>query len=291
MANDIMTPENPLVLGHLSRLFLANYDNQAILPRLFDRSVETEFSGGRGMIVSIRTQASLEAKLFDPGVGIDPQPVNEGIVNVEVKNLFDVSVELDLADRNMRLSDWQRQVVEPAARALVDNAEKLVADHLGTGTQTASLDSTDPIKGLVGARKQLNNNRIPQTGRFIIAGSDAAEAMLQSDQLIKADQAGDQQALRQANIGRILGMPVYESIFADPKDVYVCQKDALTFVNIVPVVPPGAASGSVATANGIGIRVVYDYDAAKKIEYVSWDHWVEVTNLRGFKSWVKATLS
>lgn len=58
------------------------------------------------------------------------------------------------------------------------------------------------------------------------------------------------------------------------------HKDAVTFVNRPLALPMGAAKSAIATANGLSVRVVFDYNSTKKYDVISFDILYGVKMLR-----------
>jgi hypothetical protein len=291
MANQFITPGNLPSPALLSSMYLGTYRDQALLANLFNRTVEDEFGGGTGNVVSIRKQPRLEAKKFDPQTGIEIQDVREDIVNVTIEDLWDISILLEPGSREFEIDNWLRQVVEPAAIGHVEKAEALIGEKLGSHSQSSEIDSAKPIAAFTGARKVLNKNKVPLTGRFAVVGVDVAEVLQNAPELLDTSQSGSSAVLREANLGRIKGMPVYESNAVADKEAYVCHTDAITPVAVVPVVPFEGGVGATLTYDGFGVRVTYGYNQDFKRETVSFDHYFNVEDLRGEGSWVRLTLA
>lgn len=275
MANTLLTPT--LISGQA----LGFWQNASMLPQLFNRSYETEFGGGRGDTVTIRKQASLTASLYNRTNGVVVQDVVESSITVTVNDLYDVSVEVTQEQWDFDVADFGWQIGEPAGRALARQAETLMAAKLDSHSSPLTVPQVDVIEGFIEGRKVLNDNEVPMDNRFILVSSDVAAMLLMSPTFLKANEAGDNGALREARIGRFLGMDVYENVVLAANQAYICYKDALTFVSIVPTIPQGAANGSSGSYDGLGLRTVFGYDQNKKQDLISFDSYYEVADLRG----------
>jgi hypothetical protein len=281
MANTLITPTN------VSKAALGFWQNSQMLCGLFNRVYETEFGGGSGDTITIRKQASLTAAAFDRATGVVVQDVTESSLTVTVDTIYDVTVQVLQEQWDFDLFDFNWQVAEPAGRALSRQAERLVAAALTAHGTTTDLVTANPVKSIIGARTALNKKEVPLEDRFLIVGSDAAALLLGDPLFLKANENGSDQALRAANLGRILGMDVYESVVVPSDEAYVCHKDALTFVSIVPQVARGTSDGAVGTYDGLGLRTVFGYDQSKKQDMISFDSYYEVASLRGNDAFVK----
>lgn len=275
MPNTLITPML------LSRQALGFWQESQVLCGLFNRAYESEFGGGTGDTVTIKQQASLTATLFNRANGVVAQDITETAITVTVSDLYDVSVEITQEQWDFDVDDFGWQVAEPAGRALARQAETLIANQLATQTAPAEMTLASPIKAIIDARKTLNDSEVPIENRFIVVGTSVAATLLGDDHFLKANEAGSDQALRSAQIGRVMGMDVYESVVVADDEAYVCHKDALTFVSIVPTVARGTTEGAISTFDGLGLRTVFGYDQNLKQDLVSFDSYYEVAPLRG----------
>ena len=272
MANTLITPTN------VARAALATYQYSSVLPAVVNRTYVSEFGGGSGDTITIRKQASLTASLFDRATGVVAQDITEGSVTLTVGDLYDISAHITQEQWDLDLEDFSFQVAEPMGKAMARKAEQLIATELET--VTPAVPGATLLGDIVAARSSLTAAEVPADSRVLVVGSDVAAALITDDNLIKADQAGDANALRNASIGRLFGMPVVESVVLGAKKGYIVHKEALTFVSITPQVPRGAANASVQNYDGQAMRVVFDYDAVKKQDLVSADSYLTAKVIR-----------
>lgn len=276
MANTLITPQN------VARAALASYQYGAVLPRVVNRNYVTEFGGGAGDTITIRKQATLAANLFDRATGIVTQDITEGSVTLTVSDIYDISAVITQEQWDLDLTDFNFQVSEPAGKAMVRKAEEVIATELAKvdPTNVHTFDPLKPLDAFIGARAAMNVEEVPADGRVWVLGVDVAANLLGSDNLLKANEAGDAGALRSATIGRLLGSPVVESVVVPANKGYLVQKDAITFVSITPSMPHGASNGSVETFDSQAMRVVFGYDQAKKQDTVSFDAYLQAKLIR-----------
>jgi hypothetical protein len=275
MANTFITPQN------VARTALATFQYNAVLPRVVNRTFVTEFGGGSGDTITIRKQAQLTTNLFDRATGIVTQDVIEDKMTLTVKDIWDISAVITQEQWDLHLTDFAFQVSEPAGKAMVRKSEQIIADALDKATDVMPITNpADPVKDFIEARKRMNMKEVPADNRVWVLGSNVAAAALSSDQLLKADQAGDNGALRNATIGRILGSPVVESVVVDPDKGYLVQRDAVTFISITPQLPRGVANASSASYDGQAMRVVFGYDQPRKQDVVSFDAYLQAEVIR-----------
>jgi hypothetical protein len=282
--NTFITPTN------VSKAALGFWQNSQVLCGLFNRVYESEFGGGAGDTITIRKQASLTASKFVRATGTVVQDVVESPITVTVDDLYDVSVQVLQEQWDFDIFDFNWQVVEPAGRALARQAETLIGAKLAAKTAVVDMPAASPVKAIITARANLNKREVPLEDRFLIVGSDSAALLLSDPLFLKANENGSDQALRSASLGRILGMDVYESVVVGDDEAYVCHKDALTFVSIVPQISRGAADAATMTYDGLGLRTVFGYDMGKKQDTISFDSYYEVASLRGDTAFEKLVI-
>lgn len=276
MANTLITPTN------VAKAALATYQYNAVLPRIVNRNYVTEFGGGSGDTVTIRQQARLTTNLFDRNTGITVQDVVEGSQQLQVGDIFDVSVTLTQEQWDLDLTDFSWQVAEPMGKAMVRTSENVIYDAMKTkpyeATLTAGTDSV--LDALIDLRSALTAEEVPLNDRVIVIGSNVTAELLKDDNLIKANEAGNSDALRSAQIGRLFGMPVLESVVVDPGDAWIVQRESTTFVSITPQMPRGAANAAVETYDSQAFRCVFGYDQKFKMDTISGDAYLTAKVIR-----------
>lgn len=275
MPNTLLTPTL------ISKQALGFWQENNVLTNLFNRSYTNEFGGGRGDTVTIRKQASLTATKYDRPTGVVVQDVVESAVTVTVSDLYDVSVNVTQEQWDFDVTDFGWQIAEPAGRALARQAESLIAAELAAQAAPGIIALANPLQAILDARQGMNANEVPVEGRFLVVGTDTAGLLLGDDKFLNANQNGSDQALRSAEIGRVFGMTVYESVVVPANEAYVCLPEALTFVSIVPQIARGTAEGSSGSYDGLGLRTVFGYDMNKKQDLISFDSYYEIAPLRG----------
>lgn len=276
MANTLITPTN------VARAALATYQYNAVLPRIVNRNYVTEFGGGAGDTVTIRQQARLTTNLFDRTTGVVVQDVVEGSQQLQVGDIFDVSVQLTQEQWDLDLTDFSYQVAEPMGKAMVRTSEEVIYDAMKTKAYDANLTAgTDSVlDALVDLRSALTAEEVPLNDRVIVVGSNVTAELLKDPNLIKANEAGNSDALRNASIGRLFGMPVLESVVVDAGDAWIVQRESTTFVSITPQMPRGAANAATQTFDNQAFRVVFGYDQSKKQDLVSGDAYLTAKVIR-----------
>ena len=135
----------------------------------------------------------------------------------------------DDIDRRQALGGFVAKASQGAAYNLASDTDAYLASAMytscnGTSNDLGAIvadisDNTAYGNVLVAMRTKLNRNNVPSQGRWAIVSPELYAALLQDIRFISAASSGDQsnQALRNANVGRIAGFDVYESnVTPDP---------------------------------------------------------------------------
>jgi len=102
--------------------------------------------------------------------------------------------------------------VEDAMDALAEKIEGTVFALYASIANTVGVAGTDLTEAtILAARKQLNDQRCPVSGRNLIISSKDETALLELDKLTDVDRSGTPQGLREAMLGRLYGFDVYMS--------------------------------------------------------------------------------
>ena len=136
----------------------------------------------------------------------------------------------------------------------------LAADDSVYEFALAASDS-DTIAGILAARQELGEKEVPLDGRFLAVSPEIATRILSVDQFVKANESGSADALRAAIIGRIYGFTVVECNGLSAGTAIAYHRSGFGLAVRPPANPRGASSSSSASAQGIGLRQVFQYDA------------------------------
>jgi len=201
MANQFLTPQ---VIGREAVRVLIN---KMPLLALCYRDYEAEYRAAKiGDTIQIRTPASLISKEFNPVTGIEIQDIKQGNTQLVLEKHKDVSVQVSSKDLTLSLNDFSTHVVEPAMVALAEDAESYIASKavgipnmIGTAFPT-TLGNVAMIDAYLDVLK------VPAENRWGVLSSMRKASMLSIDKITTADVRGDNDAIINAQIGRILGV-------------------------------------------------------------------------------------
>lgn len=278
MANTFITPTV------ISRVGLATLYNTMVLANLVWRDFDADFSGKQGDTVTVRKPAVFDAEEFDRSQGITLQDASEDSVDIKLDTIANVSFPVTDEQMTLEISNFQAQLLTPAMEAIAqkmdgDLADELVAAAVAAG-QLAAASEEVANSAFRAARAILSRNRLPTLDRYAVLSPEAISAALGDDLLISAQRAGTTDALREANIGRLLGFDTYESqvLGEGPGDKGAADgvafhRSAVTMAVRPLDAPKGLSPSQVDVSNykGVSLRTVYAYNNTYKQDEVSVD--------------------
>lgn len=261
MSNTFNTQEN--VAGKIAATALGLLLPDMVLARTVNRDFEAEYIGGVGNVVNVRRPLALTANSRNYGAtsAITVDSITEPAVQpVTIAKQVYSAVSLTDEDLNMEIEDFGRQVLLPQTTAVAYACEKAIADEIAALPGSGISWGSDYVAAFADARKALRNMGVPAQNLVAAVGTDVAAALLKSDLLRKAGDAGTTDALREATIGRLMGFDIVESNLLPAGSGYFYHRDAFTLVVRAPRVPEGVTYGQSVASNGFAIRWIRDYD-------------------------------
>jgi hypothetical protein len=267
-ANSFYTPEV------VSRIAIGALVQDLILPRLVLRDAERDFGGGSGTVINVRTPPTVTGggartytqTLRDASTPIVLDRLQEQTIPVTIGPMLYKGAPITDEDFTFELTDFTRQVVDPLAQPVGIGAEKVLADEMNAFTASATiipaLDGSDIHQAILEARMELNKRYVPQPGRVLVVSPEIEFHLLVDEQnrLVRYQDSGSTEALRNATIGRLYGMPVIISTELAANSFIIFQKEAFAFVMRAPMVPAGCTFGNSISYQGLALRFIRDYD-------------------------------
>ena len=202
------TPGTFLTSDIIAKEAIASLQANLVMANLVNRQYDSEF-GNVGAIVQVKKPPTFTATTFTSSTS--PETIVEGSVNVTLDTIFDVSVEVTAKELSLNIQDFGQTVVNPAMAAL---AQKIDSSLCGlyidvpyfAGAYNATPDAlTDPADCM----KYLNKNRVPFADRNFVLNPQAHAGLIVLDNIVAVDNSGSPAALRNALMGRILGLESY----------------------------------------------------------------------------------
>ncbi|MCY0933635.1 hypothetical protein [Streptomyces sp. H34-S4] len=260
-----------------------------VVPALFQREGIDQYKGAENDTINVKVEGVLPFRTYDWRSGQVGTPNANGGVRKAI--VFDDYAEKTVAvsfggniysavkltdeQRDFDLGGWAKLMAKQTEaigrgleRGAVDTLKNQAyavtlggsvdADGAGSGTAVRSLRKT-----LIKARDILNKFMIPQAGRVLLVGSDWEMALLGDPELNLASNVGEAEAvsaLHEATIARRYGFDIVVSQEVPSDAAYALHRSAFIFATGAPSVPQSVVGGS-ASANGVAVRWLQDYDA------------------------------
>jgi len=230
MSNTLLTPTI------IAREALMALENNLVLGNLVHRDYSSEFVKV-GDTVKVRKPATFTAVEFDGDLTGEIQAITEGSVDVKMDKVLDVSFELTSQELTLSVQDFQTQVAEPAMRALAQAIDvriaQLVLDIPYFVTYDGTSDATK-TQGIADLRALLSTNKVPLSDRRCVLDPTTESKLITVASFLNAEKRGDTKALKEGNMGRVLGFDFYmdqniQSAPADSDDLAGAMDDAGDF--------------------------------------------------------------
>jgi hypothetical protein len=239
------------------------------LPRTVTMVPGEEFSGSNGDTITLRVPQPTAARTqASRGAALTADDLSEVGVDVamshlyHLKNLSDQEIEFDI-------ENFARQITKPQVESIAIGVEDKLAAVMNALTATdaainwdATSTEADDKDTILRARMYLNDNDVPNEDRYLAVSTDIAMRLLKHAFITDADRSGTTGALRDAILGKVFGFTVIESSALDSGEAVAYHKSAFALAVRQPKAPRGAAESSAASAQGIGMRQVFQYDAS-----------------------------
>lgn len=121
---------------------------------------------------------------------------------------------------------------------------------------------------IIDARKTFNAMSVPTNGRYLLCTPEVEAILLKDPNFQRVDYTGTDQAFRSAIIGTLYGLTIVTSNelanhTTDGLAMFLMHPTAFILCTQAPAIPRGAVFGSGASANGVALRWMMDYDPAK----------------------------
>lgn len=267
MANRFLKPEKIVAQG------LGLLQRELILPRLVQRYGLADFRGAKDDTVNIRIPAILAAREYEWRTRtreIVVDDLEQYSLPVTLDKHPYSAVELKDEEETLDLTSWGEEVARPQIRAVAEKLETYVSVAMEGADYKYSVGYTPGDGGendfsfqrtANACRKHLNTENVPATGRVLLLGANVEEAALNSPNLIKVNESGTSDALREAVIGRISGFTVIGNCNSiDPDFAVAMHPTAFALGNVAPMVPD-SVRGATMVYEQLAMRWIRDYDS------------------------------
>lgn len=259
----------------ITSMALGLLQREIILPQVVwtSATVASDWQGAAGDTVTIRVPSRTTARVRQLRGARPYASEGNGIIDLDELVETSIDVVLDQAiysavgttdeENTLDIVSYGEQILVPMVRSVAEGAENKIAQCMQSATyaNTVTISAADTFPGMVDVRRALNDGNVPLDDRWVVIGSGLEAAFLKDDHFNHADQAGDNTAFRQANIGRIAGFNnILVSQALDPDEGYAFHRTAYSAVMVAPKAPQGAKASGRQSLAGIGMRWLVDYD-------------------------------
>lgn len=241
-------------------------ERRSVLGNTVTRDGFGNYTGAKNDTVNLRVEAYAKAGTRDmrSATNRTRTKLHERVVPVVLNKNVNLDVPLTDEELSLDIENLARQVIGPAVRGVAREIETALGTLMGTATYAnQAIEITgDPYDAIVDARKVLADMQVPTDSLWLACGSSVEAEILKSDHLARFDHAGDANALRRAEMGRIANATAFGSQALDPEIAVLYISSAFALPNRAPIVPEGAPWGASRSVNGYSIRVMQALDAA-----------------------------
>ena len=269
MAHTLFTPEQAAAST------LAALRGLSVLPRTVRQDFSTEFVAGKGQTINVLGPVTAgEAHVYtkakrDAREDIEFNDLTQTWVPVKLEDQVYNATRLPDDWATFTLSSLEQQVLIPQAESVVDKLSAPLTTLI-SATAAASpavpdlaADGSNLFVVLAALRKVLNARHVPTQDRTLSVGPGVAAAMLQNDTIVKANESGTTDALREATIGRLFGFEIVEAVDLAEDFMAAYHRDAFAFVTRPSRVPEGVAHGAAVAQDGFSLRHIMHYNPIK----------------------------
>lgn len=201
MGNTLLTP------SIIAKEALLRLRKTAVLPQLVHRDYSSEFVAKVGDTITVRKPATFVANEF--GTDIVVQDGAEGSVAVKMDKHLDVSFAVTSKEMALSVDDFGTQFLQPAMDAFATKIADYIAGLYIDVPYVGAVSSTPAFTDLKSPLALLNGMNVPLMDRRLVLGSATQADFVVMDQFVNAEKSGTTEALRNANMGRVLTFDTY----------------------------------------------------------------------------------
>lgn len=200
MANTFLTPQI------IAREALMVLENNLVLAGLVHRDYSNEFAKV-GDTITIRKPATFTAQEFSENISI--QDATETSVSVTLDKHLDVSFAVTAKELTLSIQQFSEQLIQPAMRAIAQKVDEYIAGLYVDVPYIVDVSGTPAVSDLANIGKIMNQNKVPLDNRRLVLDPVTHAKYVVLDPFLHADKSGSTQALREASMGRVLGLDSY----------------------------------------------------------------------------------
>lgn len=203
MSNTLITP------SVIAKQALMVTENNLVAGALVHRDLDNELAANIGDTITVRKPATFTAQEWTSATGWSAQNATEGSVAVKLEKLPDVSFEVTSKELALSVKDFTTQLLEPACRALAQYIDAGILKLAKDIPHFVDVSSTPVIKDLADIGAKLSNNKAPMDLRRLVLSPTSQAKYIVLDAVLHAEKSGATAALRDSNMGKVLGLDTY----------------------------------------------------------------------------------
>jgi hypothetical protein len=186
-----------------------------VATRLFSRRYESDLNSAAkvGDTVRVRRRGQGTVQEFT-GTAITPTEISETSLSLTLEKHFDATVRITDRERTLSIVDFSQQVLAPFVVEMgerIDSYALTKLRELPTPHKDTAGALPNSIAEMALVDKALNDLKIPLSPRYQIASTEYKATLLGVDSFSEVDKSGASSALRQAQIGEIMGINTFMS--------------------------------------------------------------------------------
>jgi hypothetical protein len=222
-------------------------ENELVFGNLVYRDLDDDVAPkGKGDTVTVKIPPSLVAEEFN-GSAITPLNLVEGSVSVVLDKILSVSTKLTSKELSLSVTDFNQLVTIPACKALARKVDQLIADLALDIPYTQIITSTPVVGDIAGLDRIMNQNKAPMENRNLVLDPIGNSRFITLDAFLHSEKRGDTDAVKNANLGRVLGFDAYMSQQVNSQVMGTWHK-----TNTLLTASAGATTGTYAAAGSGG---------------------------------------
>jgi len=187
-----------------------------VATRLFSRRYESDLNSAAkvGDTVRVRRRGQGAVQEFVQGTQPTISDISESSLSLTLEKHFDATVRITDRERTLSIVDFSQQVLAPFVVEMgerIDSYALTKIRELPTPHKDTAGGLPNSIAEMALVDKALNDLKIPLSPRYQIASTEYKATLLGVDSFTEVDKSGASSALRQAQIGEIMGINTFMS--------------------------------------------------------------------------------
>jgi hypothetical protein len=200
MTQTLLTP------AIIAKTALIVLENNTVMANLVHRDYSSEFKKV-GATVTIRNPATFTATAFSTTVAV--QEIVESSVQVVLDQHLDITVEITSQELTLNIVDFAEQVLNPQMRAMADKVDTLLTALYADIAGHTPVSATPAVSDIANLRAQLNIQKVPFGDRRCVLHPVTEARYVPLDSFLNADKRASPLTIKEAALGRIMGMDFY----------------------------------------------------------------------------------